>query len=346
MVLAALAEHGDLLGSTPHRDTVEVFEGRAIEAFIQTDAPADGVAIAARLADVADVAVEEAVAAPLAAPRPTKRASGTVRIDAGRLDELMHVMAELVVHRARLEPLAAQADVPGLSNAVNDLGRTTDTLRAMVRQIRMIPVESVFLRFPRMVRDLSAKLGKQVELVLTGKELELDRTVVEMLGNPIVHLVRNSLDHGLEPPEQRVAAGKRPVGTLEMSAHHAEGEVIITVRDDGRGIEPRKVAARAVERGLLPAGADATIGMDEAIELLFTPDFSTAEEMSDISGRGVGMDAVRETVRELGGDVVVTSKPGAGTTVSIHLPLTLAIMPALQVGTNGVPLAIPLDRAA
>jgi two-component system chemotaxis sensor kinase CheA len=227
---------------------------------------------------------------------------------------------------------------------MQDLTRTSQALQAMVMQVRMIPVESVFLRFPRLVRDLSAKLGKQVELVLTGQDTELDRTVIEALGDPIVHLVRNSLDHGLESPEQRVAAGKPATGTLEISARHAGGNVVITVRDDGRGIDPARVGAKAVERGLLAPEALAGIDAAQAVELLFTAGFSTAETTSDISGRGVGMDAVRTTIRELGGEVEMQSVPGAGSTVHIRLPLTLAIMAALQVETRGLPFAIPLDR--
>jgi two-component system chemotaxis sensor kinase CheA len=227
---------------------------------------------------------------------------------------------------------------------MQDLTRTSQALQAMVMQVRMIPVESVFLRFPRLVRDLSAKLGKQVELVLTGKETELDRTVIEALGDPVVHLVRNSLDHGLESPEQRVAAGKPAAGTLEISARHAGGNVVITVRDDGRGIAPEKVAAKAVERGLIPADAAASVDVAQAVELLFTAGFSTAETTSDISGRGVGMDAVRTAIRELGGEVEMASEIGQGSTVQIRLPLTLAIMAALQVETRGLPFAIPLDR--
>jgi two-component system chemotaxis sensor kinase CheA len=205
-------------------------------------------------------------------------------------------------------------------------------------------VESVFLRFPRLVRDLSAKLGKQVELVLTGKDTELDRTVIEALGDPIVHLVRNSLDHGLESPEQRIAAGKPAAGTLEISARHAGGNVVITVRDDGRGIAPDKVAAKAVERGLIPAEAAPSVDVAQAVELLFTAGFSTADTTSDISGRGVGMDAVRNAIRELGGEVVMTSEPGAGTTTEIRLPLTLAIINALLVEADGKPLALPIER--
>ena len=208
----------------------------------------------------------------------------------------------------------------------------------------MIPVEAVFLRFPRLVRDLSTKLGKQVELELVGKDTELDRTVVDALGDPLVHLIRNSLDHGLEGPEERVAAGKPASGTLHLSARHAGGNVVIEVRDDGRGINPVKVAQKAAERGLIAAEAVDTTDMAKAIELLFHPGFSTAEVTSDISGRGVGMDAVRTTIRELGGEVLMTSEQGQGTVAQIRLPLTLAIMAALLVEADGRPFAIPLDR--
>jgi two-component system chemotaxis sensor kinase CheA len=360
MVLQALGAHGEVVGSTPTEDGLEQFDGRVIDAFVVTDAEADVVAQAARnVSDVSDVTVEvelatadDPVAAPAAAPAadadapkaPAKKTAATVRIDADRLDQLMHFMGELVVHRTHLESLVAQAGVPGLPQAMQDLTRSSQALQAMVMQVRMIPVESVLMRFPRLVRDLSSKLSKQVELVLTGKETELDRTVIEALGDPIVHLVRNSLDHGLESPEQRVAAGKPPTGTLEISARHAGGNVVITVSDDGRGIDPAKVGAKALERGLITADQLAHVDMAQAIELLFTAGFSTAETTSDISGRGVGMDAVRTTIRELGGEVELQSEQGAGSTVTIRLPLTLAIMAALQVETRGLPFAIPLDR--
>jgi two-component system chemotaxis sensor kinase CheA len=214
----------------------------------------------------------------------------------------------------------------------------------MVMQVRMIPVEAVFLRFPRLVRDLSTKLDKQVELVLKGKETELDRTVVDMLGDPLVHLVRNALDHGLETPAERIAAGKLATGTLEISARHAGGNVVITVRDDGRGIDPQRVARTAAERGLIPVEAVDSVDLMRAVELLFEPGFSTAAETSDISGRGVGMDAVRDAIRSLGGEVVIASEPGQGATAQIRLPLTLAIMSALLVESSALPFAIPIDR--
>jgi two-component system chemotaxis sensor kinase CheA len=227
---------------------------------------------------------------------------------------------------------------------MQELTRSSQALQAMVMQVRMIPVDAVFMRFPRLVRDLSSKLGKDVELKLVGKDTELDRTVVEALGDPLVHLIRNSLDHGLEPPADRVAAGKPQAGTLEISARHAGGNVVIEVRDDGRGIDPVKVGKRAVDRGLITAEAAAALDGKGAAELLFLPGFSTAEVTSDISGRGVGMDAVRTMIRELGGEVTLTSELGQGTVAQIRLPLTLAIMNALLVEAGGQPYAIPLDR--
>jgi len=270
------------------------------------------------------------------------RGMSTVRVEAERLDQLMGVMGELVVHRTQLEALVAQSDVPGIAQAMQELNRTSQALRAMVMQVRMIEVEAVFLRLPRLVRDLSARLGKEVELRLTGADTELDRTVVDALGDPLVHLVRNALDHGLESASDRVAAGKPPAGVLEIGARHAGGSVIITVRDDGRGVDPAAVARRAAQRGLIATGEP--IDMTAAIELLFHPGFSTMEEMSDISGRGVGMDAVRATVQGLGGEVTLTSVPGSGTTTQLRLPLTLAIVSALLVEVAGRPFAVPLDR--
>jgi two-component system chemotaxis sensor kinase CheA len=289
-----------------------------------------------------------AAAAPAARQRSASanhaHAGATVRVDAERLDQLMHFMGELVIHRTVVETLAGDAAVPGLQQAIQDLARSSQALQAMVMQVRMIPVEAVFLRFPRLVRDLSSKLGKEVELQLVGQETELDRTVVDALGDPLVHLVRNALDHGLEPPDEREAAGKPRTGVLEISARHAGGNVIISVRDDGRGVDPARVAQKAFERGLISEEAIPTVDSQRAAELLFTAGFSTAETTSDISGRGVGMDAVQAKIRELGGEVIVSSELGAGMEAQIRLPLTLAIMSALLVEAEQMPFAIPLDR--
>jgi two-component system chemotaxis sensor kinase CheA len=370
MVLAALAELGETLACSPTPDEVETFSGTEIDVWMVSErADSELAAVVSSVSDVDQVDVFEAVSdaavdegsVPLETPMesadvavkgtdpaPRKgghgKGSSTVRVDAERLDQLMHFMGELVLHRTQVEALSADADVPGLSQAMQNLTRTSHALQAMVMQVRMIPVEAVFLRFPRLVRDLSTKLGKQVELELVGKDTELDRTVVDALGDPLVHLIRNSLDHGLEGPDERVKAGKPASGTLHLSARHAGGNVVIEVRDDGRGIDPTKVAQKAAERGLIAADAVETTDMAKAIELLFHPGFSTAEVTSDISGRGVGMDAVRTTIRELGGEVLMTSEQGEGTVAQIRLPLTLAIMAALLVEADGRPFAIPLDR--
>jgi two-component system, chemotaxis family, sensor kinase CheA len=371
-VLAAAGEHGEILRSTPAEGEVDGFDGRLIELLLATENEVEDVAAALRgVPDVADVRVAEHApepvqeAAPLAAvdesggvggsessvaaaPSPSaphkKGGHQTVRVDAERLDQLMHLMGELVVQRTHVEALSAEADVPGLSQAMQELTRSSHALQAMVMQIRMIPIEAVFMRFPRLVRDVASKLDKNVELDLVGKETELDRTVVDAIGDPLVHLIRNSLDHGLESPEDRVAAGKSPTGKLTIAARHAGGSIAITVKDDGHGINPQKVAAVAVQRGLITREQAQLIDMRGAIELLFAPGFSTAAEVGALSGRGVGMDAVREKIRELGGEVTVTSVQGEGTVNEIRLPLTLAIMSALLVEAGDKPFGIPLQR--
>ncbi|HSC03204.1 MAG TPA: chemotaxis protein CheA [Solirubrobacteraceae bacterium] len=399
MVLAALSDHGEVLGSMPAPDGLEQFSGRDIDAWVASDH--EDATIIENLASISEVAtvtvtdVTKPDAAPDVAPAPepvavttpepvaeatpkpapapaaesssetsapaapakpaparaaadkpadANKATRTVRVDAERLDALMHSMGELVIHRTAVEALTANLEVEGLQQAVQELTRSSQALQAMVMQVRMIPVDVVFLRFPRLIRDLSTKLGKQVKLELIGSETELDRTVVDALGDPLVHLVRNALDHGLESPEDRIGAGKARQGTLQIAARHAGGSVVIEVRDDGNGINPKAVANKALSLGMIDEDAAANIDMRGAVELLFTSGFSTAETTSDISGRGVGMDAVREKIRRLGGEVVIESTPGQGTIAQIRLPLTLAIVSALQVDVSGVPFAIPLDR--
>lgn len=370
MVLSALREHGVVVASQPAEADLDGFSGRTLSVTLVASTEDRELAEAVRgVDDVGAVGVVDAVAAqiareaeaaakvtllPTAAPEPVAaspsgnaaagKAASTVRVDAERLDQLMHYMGELVVQRTLVESLAAQAGVPGLAQAVQELTRSSHALQSMVMQIRMIPVEAVFLRFPRLVRDVSSKLGKQVDLQILGQETELDRTVVDALGDPLVHLVRNSLDHGLESPEDRVAAGKEPTGTLQIAARHAGGSIVISVRDDGRGVDPVKVAERALSRGLITAEQAQLLDVEGAVELLFAPGFSTAETVGDLSGRGVGMDAVRTKIRALGGEVLVSSAPGEGTVAEIRLPLTLAIMSALLVESDGEPYGIALNR--
>jgi two-component system, chemotaxis family, sensor kinase CheA len=304
-----------------------------------TEEPASAASVAAEA-----VVAGESADAKQASTGAAHSAARTVRVDAERLDTLMHLMGELVIHRTAVEAYTAGISSPELQHAVQNLTRSSQSLQSMVMQVRMIPVDVVFMRFPRLVRDLSNKLGKDIELELVGRDTELDRTVVDSLGDPLVHLVRNSLDHGIEPPDVREAAGKPRTGTLTIGARHAGGSVVIEVRDDGRGIDPEAVARKAVERGLIDAETAKHIDIKQAIELLFAPGFSTAEVTSDISGRGVGMDAVRTKIRELGGEVLMDAVPGQGTSAQIRLPLTLAIVSALQVDVSGAPFAIPIDR--
>jgi two-component system, chemotaxis family, sensor kinase CheA len=366
MVLAAASDHGEVTASVPAEDAIDGFDGKVVEVWVRTE---DGDALQAAIADVPDMeaativrvddAPQQASAPPEGAgdvspsdtSRPTAKRSArsapsaaTVRVDADRLDQLMHHMAELVVQRTHVEALAGQSEVPGLAQAMQELTRCSHALQHMIMQVRMIPVEAVFLRFPRLVRDLSSRLGKEVDLRLEGQDTELDRTVVDAIGDPLVHLVRNALDHGLEAPEERVAAGKPQRGRLVISARHAGGSVVVGVTDDGRGVDPAKVARKAAERGLIDPSQIDAVDAARACELLFAPGFSTAEQMSDVSGRGVGMDAVRAKVRELGGEVSLQSAPGAGSRIEIRLPLTLAILSALLVRAAGGTFAIPLDR--
>lgn len=362
MLFETLRVHGELAGGVPAPEAVERFAGRRVEAWVATRSDEETLAESARaVGELAGVAVREQALpagegaacdergdAPADAAPPARAAAGpaaTVRVDAERLDELLHLMGELVQHRTTVEALAAEAPVPGLAQAVQRLARTSQALQETVTRVRMVPVESVFLRFPRLVRDIATRLGKQVELRMAGAETELDRTVVDALGDPLIHLVRNALDHGLETPAERAAAGKSEIGVLELAARHAGGHVLVCVRDDGRGIDPVAIGRAALERGLLDAEAAAALDLAGACELLFAPGFSTASATTDLSGRGVGMDAVRASVRALGGEVTIgPAEDGPGTCAQLRLPLTLASISALLVGVEQLPYAIPLDR--
>ncbi len=209
-------------------------------------------------------------------------------------------------------------------DGISQLERNTRELQESVLQIRMLPISFSFSRFPRLVRDLSNKMGKQIELKMTGEHTEVDKTVLEKIGDPLVHLVRNSLDHGIEMPDVRKAAGKAETGTLELRAYHKGGDIIVQVIDDGAGLNRDIILKKAIEKGLV--GADEELSDEHIHNLIFAPGFSTAEQISDVSGRGVGMDVVQRNIRDLGGNVSITSNQGAGSTVTIRLPLTLAIL--------------------
>ncbi len=280
----------------------------------------------------------------VAAAVQANRQQSTVRVEANRLDHLLHMMGELVVRRSRVEQLANESGRSDLQQAVDELTRTSHAVQDLVMRVRMIPIDIAFARIPRLVRDLSRQLGKQIELELHGRDTELDRTAVDALVEPLMHLVRNAVDHGIEEPAARATAGKPAAGKIVIEAHHEGGEVVISVGDDGAGIDTEAVLRTAVRRGLATASEAQELTPDEAAEFLFQPGFSTVDEVSEISGRGVGMDAVRAAVRNFGGDVVLRSRPGIGTVTQVRMPLTLAIVPALVVMAGGEPYAIQLDR--
>ena len=272
-----------------------------------------------------------------------RAAQQTVRVGTDRLDSLMNLMGEMVIHRTRLTQLSADHDLGDLRQAVEELTRVTNDLQSLIMQVRMMPVEAVFMRFPRMVRDLANNLGKQLNLEVIGEDTELDRTVIDEIGDPLVHMLRNAVDHGLESPEERVAAGKDPVGTVRLEARHDGNSVVIEVSEDGRGIDPDVLRNVVVKKGLLTRADADSLSDQEAVELIFMPGLSTAKVTTDVSGRGVGMDAVRAKISGLNGTVEIDSKLGQGTVFTIRLPLTLAIIQALLVRSDDDTYALPLE---
>lgn len=280
-----------------------------------------------------------------AAPKTdAKKGSHTVRVDIGRLDKLMNLVGELVIGRARIERLVQEARLREFDDPLSQLGRISGDIQELVTKLRMVPVSFTFDRFPRLIRDISKNLGKDVELVLEGQDTELDRTVIDEIGDPMVHLIRNSLDHGIETREERRAAGKPEKGTLRIAAYQEGSGVIIEVTDDGKGIDPEKVKRKAVERGILSEEEVATMSDEESIQIVLLPGFSMAATITDISGRGVGMDAVKTKVEALGGQLDLVSAVGKGTHVYIRLPLTLAIVLSLLIKVGDETYAISLEN--
>lgn len=288
---------------------------------------------------------------------PEHKSSSTIRVDHERLDHLMNLIGELIINRNRYTLIARSLEDSGhdvdisqvaqsLSETTYAMARISDDLQDTIMKVRMVPVSSVFSRFPRLVRDLSRKSGKEVDLVMEGEETELDKSVVEVIGDPLVHLIRNSVDHGIEPEEERVAAGKPPHGKVTLRAFHKGNSVAIEIEDDGKGIDPAKMREVAVHKGLMSAEEAAQLDDREAIELIFAPGFSSAEKITDISGRGVGMDVVRTNIKNLKGSVSTHSEVGKGTRFTLSLPLTLAIIDALMVNVSGQMYAIPLDAVS
>lgn len=301
-------------------------------------------------------AVEPAkpVAAPVAAAKEKDKDAGdsdskgaaqadtTVRVDTKRLDQIMNMVGELVLVRNRLVSLSAATQNEEMSKAIANLDVVTADLQGAVMKTRMQPIKKVFGRFPRVVRDLARSLQKEINLELEGEETDLDKNLVEALADPLVHLVRNAVDHGIEMPDVRAKAGKSRTGLVKLAAQQAGDHILLTIQDDGAGMDPEKLKATAIKRGVLDPDAATRMSDTEAFNLIFAPGFSTKEQISDISGRGVGMDVVKTKINQLNGTVHIHSKLGQGSLLEIKVPLTLAILPTLMVVVGKQPFALPL----
>ena len=280
---------------------------------------------------------------------PTAQAP-TVRVDVARLDKLLNLVGELVIDRTRIAQLGTQFEqvfqtselTENLNETAAHIGRITDELQEEIMKARMLPIDNVFSRFPRMIRDLSQKLDKEVNFVIEGKETELDRSVIEVIGDPLIHMLRNSVDHGVEMPADRRVAGKSSAGTVWLRARHEENHIVIEIEDDGAGIDPEKLRANAVKKGVLTPETAARLTDREAINLIFDSGFSTAKVVSDVSGRGVGMDIVKSNLERLGATVDIESRVGKGSRFTVKLPLTLAIIRGLLVNVASGVYALPL----
>lgn len=272
--------------------------------------------------------------------RDEQATASSIRVAADKLDDLVDLVGELVIVQAQISQMVSTRGDQALTTLAEELERLSDELRDSTLSVRMLPIGTTFSKFRRLVRDLSAELGKQIELRTKGAETELDKTVIERLNDPLVHLLRNSIDHGVEPPDVRRAAGKDPCGEILLCAEHSGGEVVITIRDDGKGMDPAALRAKGVERGLIAKDAD--LSDKELFGLIFAPGFSTAHKVTSVSGRGVGMDVVKRGIDALRGSIDVDSKKGVGTTITVRLPLTLAIIDGLQVQVQDEFYVVPL----
>lgn len=271
------------------------------------------------------------------------KASSSIRVDTDKIDTLINMVGEVVITQSMLGLVGenfTMDKVGQLKRGLAQLERHTRDLQQSVMNIRMLPISFVFSRFPRLVHDISTKLNKKITLKLVGESTEVDKAVVELINDPLVHLIRNSLDHGIEMPADRIAAGKPEMGTIELKAYHRGGHIVIEIVDDGRGLDKNKLLNKAIEKGLIEESA--ILSDKQIFELIFMPGFSTAEQLTDISGRGVGMDVVRRNIQSLGGNIDIISELGKGTTIAIHLPLTLAILDGQSVAVGDETYIVPL----
>ncbi len=269
------------------------------------------------------------------------KTAASIRVSSDKLDHLMNLVSELVTTQARLSLFAEQNNVPGLAPIVENVHKLTRQLRDIAFSIVLIPIENLFGRFQRLIRDLSAELHKEVDFIIEGADTELDKTIIENLSDPLMHIIRNSMDHGIEESRIRIANGKPAKGKIHLKAFYSGANVIIQVSDDGAGIDPEIIHAKAISKGLVPS--DKKMSKKEILDLIFLPGFSTAKKVTDVSGRGVGMDVVKKKISDIRGEVEVESEVGLGTTITIKLPLTLSIIDGLLVSIDSSPFVIPLS---
>jgi two-component system chemotaxis sensor kinase CheA len=358
MVFKKLAQLGEVLASMPPVEALEDenFDSRFQVAVATTETSEKVEKALLAIAEISRVEVEtvlepkageerhEAPArsggekAPLTAARKTQ----SVRVNIARLDTLMNLVGEIVINRTRLAQIASGYEVPELREALDQTARLTAELQDEVMKTRMVPVEHVFNRFPRMVRDLARAQGKELDFLMEGKEIELDRTILDEISDPLIHMLRNAVDHGMATPDVRSQQGKPARGTVKLQAYRDRNYVAIAVEDDGEGVDPNLVFDKAVSKGLVTEDDRRQLTPDDVLKVLCLPGFSTSEKVSGVSGRGVGMDAVKAKAESLGGYLIVESEAGRGTKVIINLPLTLAIVQALMVEVSGELYAVPL----
>lgn len=352
VALSRAREMGSVKDVEPEESQLaeEGFEGRLRFLLRSPHAPGEVREALLGLPEIASVETARAEEPLDGSPEKTageeRAAASQIRVDLRRLDHIMDQVGEMVIARDRLRELAALRGDPETEELVDHLSGLIGALQDDVLDVRMVPVWQVFERFPRMVRDAARALGKKVDFQVEGRNIELDRSMLDGIGEPLMHLLRNSLDHGLEPPEERLRAGKSETGTLRLSAFRARSGMVIQVSDDGRGIQREKVARRAVDSGFLTPEAAAALSAEEAFELILQPGFSTADRLTEVSGRGVGLDVVSNSIRALGGTLDISSEAGQGTTFTLRLPLTLAIVQALMVRSGGDTYALPLVHVA
>ncbi|MBM7838609.1 two-component system chemotaxis sensor kinase CheA [Alkalihalobacillus xiaoxiensis] len=360
MVVAEVDQFGELLHASPSTEKLE--EGEFEETFTLTVATGlSEETVVERLSLISEISSvnvspyvgkkaiqvetksnDSTNAEPSSVKKTDVKNQRSIRVQIDKLDDLMYMFEELVIEKGRLEALANQLNHEDLTSTSEKMSRTISHLQDVMLSVRMMPLETVFSRFPRMVRQVSKELGKNISFQLEGTETEIDRAIIDELSDPILHLLRNSMDHGIELPKERVATGKPGEGTITLRAYYSGSKVVIEIEDDGAGIQRERVLDKAISNGLITLEQSSSMNNEDVFQLLFAPGFSTAQAVTDLSGRGVGLDVVKTSLQSLGGEIMVTSEEGKGSLFSIVLPLTVSIMEVMLIGLQKETFAIPV----